>query len=408
MGGARRSIWPVGNPRARRVIVGIGVAAIVLVAVALSGSVAPGPSATPTAPAGAGIDLSPRVAPRPPGGDGALIGDIPSASRANARVQVSAHATPGGPPLALTGGTLAVTPGQDLAILGDPVAVDGTPWLRVYVLSNAIGGQTDFFTWVPASRDGQDTIRLRVPLGCPPTRDNLSTIAALDPFTRADCLGAASFTVEARTWWADLPVWYDVEPVWLGPWRQGTTSFSLHGPAGAAVDVRVPPGLEPPPPDITVRVDLHVADPAAATCTRSNGDLDVPAEAGPDSRLWCSVQLVADRWQPLLGPEGRPFDVADPQLHRSQPSSVCAGVGSGPLTFHTDPSALDPVWLEPAGGGHPILTWFGPAFRVAFMPDLVVVDGRGRVIARDGLTIDPDVALAGHSICTTIVGVHVN
>lgn len=398
----------MGDVRRPRGLVGISAAAVVLfVAAALLGSSVLGPSGT-AVPSGAGIDLSPRVAPRSAGGDAARIADIPAGSRAVALVDLAAHAIPGGPARPLLDGATPIEHDQDLVVLGEPVAIDSVPWLRVLVLPRINGGPADSFTWIPATSSGRDTIRRREPLGCPPTRDNLSTIAALDPFTRARCLGAAAFTVEGRTWSAALPVSYDIEPSWLGAWGRGTGSFSLKGQAGASVEVRVPPGLEPPPLDITVRAEVHLADPAAATCTRSTADQDVPVEAGADSRLWCTVQLVADRWEPVLGPEGQPFDPKTPQLHRSEPFSVCAGINMGSLTFRTDPNRLDPVWLEAIDGGQPILAWFGPEFHVAFTPDLVVVDDAGRVVARDGLTVDPDIDLAGHTLCPTGGGLHIN
>lgn len=336
-------------------------------------------------------------------------GRIPNAVPATAMVDLAAHSTPGGPAEPGFDDPEGIEAGRDLVVLGDPVKVGDTSWLRVYVLPRSTGsGPDDIFTWIPGVIDGQDTVRRHEPLGCPPTRDNLSTIAALDPFTRVTCLGSAPFTVEGRTWRADLAVWYDVEPPWLGAWGYGATSFSLRGPAGASIEIRVPPGVEPPPPDITVRATLHVADPASSSCTRTGTDPGLPVESGEDSRLWCAAQVVADRWEPLLGPEGRPFDPEAPQLHRSRPGDICAGVNMGTVEFHMDPSALDPVWLEPVGGGRHILAWFGPELRVAFQPDLVVVDGSGRVVAREGMTVDPSADLAGRAVCPTGEGLYVD
>ena len=73
-----------------------------------------------------------------------------------------------------------------------------------------------------------------------------------------------------------------------------------------------------------------------------------------------------------------------------------------------DPSRLDPVWLEATPGGQPILAWFGPDFRVAFEPDLVVVDTAGHVVARDGLPVDPEGRLAGHFLCATGSGLYID
>jgi hypothetical protein len=242
---------------------------------------------------------------------------------------------------------------------------------------------------------------------CPTTRDNLSTLAALDPFSRARCQGAATFTIEGRTWEAVLPVWYDIQPNWLGPWT-GPGPYSVSLRKAGLVDVRLPPGLEQPPLDITVQADVHVADAASAACQRSDSDQWLPVESPEDSRLWCAVQLVMERWEPLLGPEDRPFDANSPQLHRFEPSSVCGGVNMGRVTFRIDPSRLDPVWLEATPGGQPILAWFGPDFRVAFEPDLVVVDTAGHVVARDGLPVDPEGRLAGHFLCATGSGLYID
>jgi hypothetical protein len=115
-----------------------------------------------------------------------------------------------------------------------------------------------------------------------------------------------------------------------------------------------------------------------------------------------------ERWEPVLGPEDRPFDTSAPQLHRFEPSNVCGGIHMGRVTFRTDPSSLDPVWLEWTPGGEPILAWFGPEFRVAFQPDLVVVDAAGQVVARDGLIVDPDGQLAGHLLCPTGRGLYID
>ena len=77
-----------------------------------------------------------------------------------------------------------------------------------------------------------------------------------------------------------------------------------------------------------------------------------PAEAAADSVQWCREQFVVSAWQPLLGPEGRPVDPADPQLHRSEfraPPGVvtaCGGVGMPPLTIRIDPAQWIRSWVE--------------------------------------------------------------
>ena len=167
------------------------------------------------------------------------------------------------------------------------------------------------------------------------------------------------------------------------------------------VDVRVPPGLDAPPADISVRAELHVLDAASGSCTRTAlPNADVPVESAADTRLWCAVQVVMDGWQPLLGPEGRPFDATAPQLHRFHPGN-CELIGMGPVIFHTDPTRLDPVWADPVTGGPALPAWFGPEFHTAFMPGLVVVDDKGKVVVSDGLAFDPRSTLGGHFVCPT-------
>ena len=116
--------------------------------------------------------------------------------------------------------------------------------------------------------------------------------------------------------------------------------------------------------------------------------------------MWCLTRIVADSWKAILGPEGRPIDPVDPQLHRHDPLNACAGVNMGVVQFHLDARELDPVWLEGADGRH-IVPSFTSAFRPVFQPDLVLVDGSGRVVVRDGLQVDPNGNFAGHFICAT-------
>jgi hypothetical protein len=395
----------------------VGLAIVLVAAAGLLGTrlLAPSPTAVPPAP----VDLSPRVASRAAGGDPSWVARMPAVRRTRALVDVDAHATPGGPAQPIFGST-AIERGQDLAVLGDPTVVDGTPWLRVYVLPLTSGaGPDDFFTWIPATDGTHATIGEGTVVTCPDEAGDLASLAGLDPFSRLRCQGAASFTLRGRSWGGVLPVWYSTQPGWFGgPNGPGPLPFSLHagaiqrernaGEAARFLDVHVPPGLEPPPPDMTVEAVVHFADGEAATCARSDTNQMVPPEAGADSALWCATQLVVERWTPVLGPEDRPFDSSSPQLHRFQPFGFCGGVGMGPLVFHVAPSQLDPVWLERTTGGAPIVAWFGPQFRVAFAPDLVVLDGAGRVVARDGLPVNPDADLAGHHLCPTSDGVYID
>ncbi len=367
-------------------------------------------SASPTQPRSApdagAINLAPRVAPRPAGGDPIWLPLIPNAARARALVDLPLNDTPGGqaqvpdvqPPISI---------GQDLAVLGDPVIVNGAEWLRVYVVAQP-GGSGDVFTWIPAKQEGQDTVSPPQVDDCPPTRDNLSTIAALNAFTRAQCLGPAPFTVEGSTSTSRLEIAYQVKPSWLGPRLTDPPSPSLVTRPPGPVDVRVPPGLDAPPADITVRAELHVLDPASGSCTRTAvPNSDVPVESAADTRLWCAVQVVMDRWEPLLGPEGRPFDAAAPQLHRFHPGN-CELIGMGTVVFHTDPTRLDPVWADPVTGGPPLPAWFGPEFHIAFQPGLVVVDDKGEVVVSDGLILDATGRLGSHFVCATTDALYIN
>ena len=186
-----------------------GRGAVVLL-VLLAACATASPTRPPSSPDGAGINLSPRVAPRPAGGDPIWLPVIPDAARTQALVDLPLDDTPGGN-AQLPDGQLPISIGQDLAVLGDPVIVNGAEWLHVYVVAQP-GGSGDVFTWIPAKRGGQDTVSPPRVDDCPPTRDNLSTIAALDAFTRARCLGATPFTVEGSTSISRLETGYGVEP----------------------------------------------------------------------------------------------------------------------------------------------------------------------------------------------------
>jgi hypothetical protein len=363
---------------------------------------------SPAAPSGShasggnGIDLSPRFAARPAGGVQGLLDRIPAAATATALEDLAAHATPGGPPIPVAGEPNAITKGRELVVLGQPIDVGGTPWLRVYVLPNQNGGATDFLSWIPATDQGRALVSPPQVPTCPSSRENLSALGKLDPFTLARCQGSRTFTLEGRTGVGTLPVWYEVDPNWLGPWRHGPGStIALRPVTRGWLEVRLPPGLEVPPTDITVRLDAHIADRDSATCRRSDPEQWMPIESAADSRLWCSVQVVVERWEPVLGSEGRPFDASDPQLHRrAMTGTACLGVGGQPLTARIDPTQLEPVWLEGSDDTR-VAIWFPRAFRFAFTPEPVVVDGSGRVVVRNGQVIDPDAGLAGHFLCYT-------
>ncbi len=69
------------------------------------------------------------------------------------------------------------------------------------------------------------------------------------------------------------------------------------------------------------------------------------------------------------------------------------------LRFRIDADQPDPIWLEPQDGGEPIIPVFGPGFRTAFEPDLVVVGPRGEIVARDGTPLDPDKPIGPYAVC---------
>jgi hypothetical protein len=108
------------------------------------------------------------------------------------------------------------------------------------------------------------------------------------------------------------------------------------------------------------------------------------------------------RWQVVLGSEGRPFDPADPQLHRREfatPSGValsCGGVGMPALTIRIDPPQVEPVWIETRGGRR-IIAIFGPQFRL--LRDPVRVQAASGAAFVDGEVVDPDRGKPGIAVC---------
>jgi hypothetical protein len=128
----------------------------------------------------------------------------------------------------------------------------------------------------------------------------------------------------------------------------------------------------------------------------------VPAEAPADSAQWCREQFVVSAWQALLGPEGRPIDPADPQLHRREyrlpPGQVlaCGGVGMPPLTMRIDPTQIDPVWID-LPGGRRSMPVFGPEFRIRLDPPRV--ESTTGVTLVDREVVDPDRGKPGLWLC---------
>lgn len=399
------------GPRRAGLVVGAGVVLALGVAVFGGAFLVGEPDPTFDLPP---IDLAARVAERPVGGDADLLVDVPVVTLARSRVAIAAHEVAGGPPIVIPDwGPTLVEAGFDLAIVAGPVLVSGEPWLRVYVLPNVFRGPTDFFTWVPQRIDGAETIDILGSPACPPTPE-IGALAVLDPFTRLRCLGADQVHLRGQTWERMLPVWYRVAPEWWGDQQAASLpTVSVHagaaqrnpnpGEAARFLDLQLPPGLDHPPLEFEIEFVVHAADADAPDCSRLTDAFSlVPPEGPEDGLLWCSSRLVVEQWTPIVGPEGRPIDATRPQLHRHPARgglAACGGVGMPPLTLRIDPLALDPVWLETAPGGPPIIASFSPEFALRFLPEPVLVDGAGRVVGRNGTAVDPDRALAGHAIC---------
>src|SRR3979409_547383 len=68
------------------------------------------------------------------------------------------------------------------------------------------------------------------------------------------------------------------------------------------------------------------------------------------------------------------------------PSLGCAGIGlQGPLIVRIDPSSRPSVHVEWAGARQP---YWPTGTTVRTTPDTALVDGRGRVVARDGQSFE--------------------
>ena len=395
-------------------LVAIATAAVAVAGLAvLNGKPA---SVQPTATAGPpAFGPQPRVADRPTGGDAALSASIPKVRLARVNVDSPVSGSPGGPPLLdAQGNPINVSTRMELAVFEGPVSAGADLWFRVSPLANPFAGPTDYVAWLPF-HDTQraETITFLDPPVCP-DGNGISVLAALDPFTRAACLGPASFTERGWTQDRRLPTWYRISPAWLGEQNAPVDStISLNDPAlhpgGASMDFQLPPGLERPPIGFEIDVSAHVADAQSATCLRTAGESAmVPVDDPRDGHFWCATRLVIEQWTPLLGPEERPIDPGNPQLHRHPTGNgICAGVGMGMLVFRMDPTQLDPVWLESVGGtGRRIIPSFDPSFKATFAPNLEIVDASGQVVATDGTVVNPDGRLAGHFICPTGLAVN--
>jgi hypothetical protein len=326
-------------------------------------------------------------------------------------------ASPNGPPLSfdVTGQPELILPGRHVTITSDAVAGPDGPWLHAWL------GETPqltwpfgFFAWYPVSALQDDP-----PVACPPSA-TLAALAALGAFDRARCAGITEITLDARSGRLPAAPLYDTVPAWYGTnaepglavWDPGEVRIGLGAilsaeTAGAWLEARVPPGVDPIPVGFYVRVHGHYSDPSAAGCTRklaaAQGLPSEPIEAASDSATWCASQLVVTGWEPLLGPEGRPIDPSAPQLHRREyvvpPGAVeaCGGVGMDTLTVRIDPGAIDPVWIESGPRHRRSVATFANAFRLSLDP-LGVVATNG-VTLLNGERLDPDRGKAGLWLC---------
>jgi hypothetical protein len=318
------------------------------------------------------------------------------------------------------GHRLTLDPGRLVVPLGQPQPGPGGSWVRAWVAPSTTIWPGDFTAWIPVTDRGAPSLQLLDAPACP-AEATIGTLAPLTPPDRLACAGSTPLTFDARTWLPGVVATYDVAPAWYGTNADpaGTTSLFDPGPipfgpgaktqpqaAGAWVDARVPPGVPRLPPGVLLRVTGRFDDPSAGACRRSlpNGgaSLGLPVEAAADSVAWCRRQLVVSGWQVVLGSEGRPFDPADPQLHRNElvlpagATLACGGVGMPPLTIRIDPSQIEPVWIELPGGRRSIAI-FGNGFHL--LPDPVRVQAANGVTLVDREVVDPDRGKPGIVLC---------
>lgn len=309
--------------------------------------------------------------------------------------------------------------GRRVVVLGDPRPGPDGSWVRVWVEPSTEVWPSDFYAWLPANRPGRTFLEPIPPAICP-TRATIQTLAPLVQQDRLSCAGSTELTFDARTGSAPASATYDVDPRWYGrnadpgvtlfdpgPARFGPDAKTSAVAAGAWIDARVPPAVAPLPLGIVVRVTGHFDDPTAAGCRRAVraavAGLGAPPEAAADSAQWCREQFVVAAWQPLLGAEGRPFDLRDPQLHRREfrlePGVLlaCGGVGMQPLTLRIDPGQIDPVWVESGPNRFRSQAVFGNEFRLLLDP--VRVQATTGVTLVDGELIDPDHGKPGLELC---------
>ena len=318
--------------------------------------------------------------------------------------------------------------GRRVAVLGDPQPGPDGAWVPVWVVPDPQLALGDFFAWLPATQIGRQTLRTMPSAICPGTATT-STLAVLLPPDRFRCAGSTPLTIDAKTWLLDSWPAYDVDPAWYGTNRNpgatvsafdgGPDPFGPDAPldaqrAGGGIDVRIPPTVARPPLGMVVRFRGQFGDPSADACRRTYrppvnpGQVvklgwGFPPEAAAASVEWCRDQFVASGWDVLLGPDGRPIDLARPQLHRRAVDpppggvSACGGVGMPPLTIRIDPMQVDPVWIEIPGGGRS-LARFTRAFGLV-LGDVPRVVGSNVVAIVDREVLDPDRGKPGLGIC---------
>ncbi len=318
------------------------------------------------------------------------------------------------------GHRLVLDPGRFAVPLGDPQPGPGGSWVRAWIAPSLTVWPGDFTAWIQLSNRGLPTVQLVDAPACP-TEATIRSLAPLTPPDRLACAGSTRLTFEARTWLPGTVATYDVDPAWYGTNLDaaGTTSLFDPGPigfgpgatvtpdqAGSWIDARLPPDVPRLPVGVLLRVTGQFDDPTAATCHRTlpNGfaSMGLPVEAAEDSVSWCRRQFVVDEWQPVLGSEGRPFDPADPQLHRNEfvpppgAAMACGGVGMPPLTIRIDPTQVEPVWIELPTGRRSVAR-FSSAFRLLPNPTRVQATDGATLVDRE--VLDPDRGKPGIVIC---------
>ena len=317
------------------------------------------------------------------------------------------------------GNPAALEKGRKVVILGAPQPGPRSPMVRVWVEPSTEVWPGDFYAWLPTIDGVRQTLQLIEPARCP-AEATIQTLAPLVQQDRLICAGSTTVTIDARSGQLGSVPLYDVDPAWYGtnagpataalfdpgPARFGPAATLSPEAAGAWIEPRVPPDVPLLPFGLFLRVTGQFDHPSAAGCRRAIPNaiagMGLPAEAAAESAQWCREQFVVSAWQALLGPEGRPIDLADPQLHRREfavpPGArlACGGVGMPPLTVRIDLAQPDPVWIE-TPGGHRSMARFGPEFHLRSDP--VRVEATNGVTLVSGEILDPDKGKPGLALC---------